>query len=423
MRRHTRTLVGLLPLLMLALAVGCTDSPSGPDGGDEVPPRTPQLALWLAKKGELIAHQSASYDLVMSGWFEPAEAAAILQRRPSAKLLAGLSLTWVFNSEDWMSFLVTVANGGDPNGPLQITDDMYLMFDDDEDGVLDRRCSPPGWEDEIYAMDPRHEDWAELILSFYEVVGEQSQHDGVIVDMLDAYPFCEGAWSGGVEVPLDSDGWVDGQELLLAAVRADLHAEKWVIANAGRDFEEGSPFPQYLNGYLLENALGTQFGVETVAKLRASATRALETTNPPHIVVYAVDTDDTGDTTWSRFRRGLAGSLMMDNTYFAFDYGPRDHGGVDDWWFEQYYDVDLGEPVALYCDPEHELCSREFTGGYAVVTGNAPVALFLDGAHVDVATGVEGEEFTVPPFDGRILVRIAERTGSAGTQPMIVPAQ
>jgi hypothetical protein len=38
----------------------------------------------------------------------------------------------------------------------------------------------------------------------------------------------------------------------------------------------------------------------------------------------------------------------MDNTYFAFDYGPRDHGGVTDWWFEDYYDVDLGEPVGPY---------------------------------------------------------------------------
>jgi hypothetical protein len=148
---------------------------------------------------------------------------------------------------------------------------MYLMFDDDDDGVLDRRCSPPGWGDEIYAMDPRHEDWRELILSFYEVVGGQPQHDGVIVDMLDAYPFCEGAWSEGVPVPLDAEAWVDGQEQLLASVRAGLSGEKWVVANAGRDFPEGSPCPQYLNGYLLENALGTQFGLSSVEELLASA--------------------------------------------------------------------------------------------------------------------------------------------------------
>jgi len=393
-------------VLVLVLALGCAQSPSEPDGdGDETVPRTPQLALWLAKKGELIAHESASFDLVMSGWFEPGEAEDILARRPAAKLLAGLSLTWVFNSDDWLAFLVTVANGGDPGGPLQITDDMYLMFDDDDDGVLDRRCSPPGWGDEIYAMDPRHEDWQELILSFYDVVGSQPQHDGVIVDMLDAYPFCEGAWSEGVPIPLDADAWVDGQEQLLALVRAGLAGEKWVVANAGRDSPDGSPFPQYLNGYLLENALGTQFGLSSVEELLASASRVLTTTSSPHIVVYAVDTDDTGDKDWPRFRTGLVASLLTDNTYFAFDYGSRDHGGVTDWWFDDYYDVDLGEPLGPY-ELEGGAYTRDFENGVVVAAGDVPAVVSLDSDHVDVATGATGTDFTVPELDARIYVKI-----------------
>ena len=55
--------------------------------------RTPRLALWLAKKEELLAHEGASYDLVMTAWFEPAKAQAIRARRPSARLLAGLTHT------------------------------------------------------------------------------------------------------------------------------------------------------------------------------------------------------------------------------------------------------------------------------------------------------------------------------------------
>ena len=389
----------------LLLALGCAQSPSEPDGnGDETVPRTPPLALWLAKKGELIEHESASFDLVMSGWFEPDEAVDILARRPSATLLAGLTLTWVASSEDWLDFLVTVANDGDLEGPLQITDDMYLMFDDDEDGVLDRRCSPPGWEDEIYAMDPRHEDWQELILSFYDVVGAQPQH-GVIVDMLDAYPFCEGAWSEGVPVPLDAEGWVDGQEQLLASVRAGLPGEKWIVANAGRDYPEGSPFPQYLNGYLLENALGTIFGLETVGELMASALRALESTNAPHIVVYAVDTGDEGQIDWSRLRTGLVASLLTDNTYFAYDFGPRDHGGVTDWWFPQYYDVDLGEPIGP-SQLEDGAYSRDFENGVVVAAGDVPAVVSLNAEHVDVATGATGTDFTVPELDARIYVKI-----------------
>lgn len=120
--------------------------------------RSPRLALWLADKDELLAHESADYDLVMTSWFEPAEAGAIRARRPSAVLLAGLSHTWIMDDPEWLTFLLTVANGGDPNGPLQVTEDMYLMFDDDGDGNLDRRCSLPGWPD-VYAVDPRHPGW------------------------------------------------------------------------------------------------------------------------------------------------------------------------------------------------------------------------------------------------------------------------
>lgn len=400
-----RTGIPLLTASVLLLNLGCATTPTEPSG-DETVPRSPRLALWLAKKSELIAHDSASFDLVMSGWFEASEAEAIRARRPSAKLLAGLTLTWVSASQDWLALLVTVANGGDPSGPLQVTDDMYLMFDDDEDGVLDRRCSPPGWEGEIYAMDPRHEDWQELILSFYDVVGAQPQHDGVIVDMLDAYPFCEGAWSEGVPVPLDEDGWVDGQEQLLASVRAGLSAEKWIVANAGYDFPVRSPFPQYLNGYLIENALGTQFGLSSVEELLASASRAMTTTASPHIVVFAVDTDDTGVMDPPRFRTGLAASLLADNTYFAYDYGPRDHGGVASWWFPDYYDVDLGNALGPYV-LDGGAYRRDFESGSVVIAGDVPAAVVFATEHVDVATGASGTVFTVPELDARVFVSSA----------------
>lgn len=41
-------------------------------------------------------------------------------------------------------------------------------------------------------MDPRHPAWRQLILAFYENTAGQPQHDGVIVDVVDAHPFCEG---------------------------------------------------------------------------------------------------------------------------------------------------------------------------------------------------------------------------------------
>jgi hypothetical protein len=368
------------------------------------PGRSSRLANWLAKKHELIEHDSAAYDLVMSGWFEPKESAEIRARHPSVKLLAGLSLNWISSDPDWQTFLVTVANNGDPHGPLQITEDMYLKIDEYSDGVVDSRCSFPGWDDpEIYAMDPRHFGWQELILSYYKITANQVQHDGVIIDMLDAYPFCDGAMSGGVSTPINASEWTFGQERLLSLVRDNVPEEKWIIANAGCGFSVDSPFPQYLNGYILENSLGKLCGLD-LERMLAYGQNALETTKSPHIVVYAVDTDDTGVIDWERFRTGFAASLLLDNTYFAFDSGPRDHGGVIGYWFEEYYNIDLGEPNGPYY-PIYRGYQRDFINGTIVIAGDASAALSLSSTHLDISTGEIRENFTVPKNDAGIFIK------------------
>jgi len=400
LRIPPRVSAGVL-VLCLALA-GCASKTTGPGDITDDGVRDTRLALWLARKAELIAHDDAQYDLVLSGWFEQSEADDILDRHPSAKLLAGLTTTWILDDAAWQTLLVTVANGGDPNGPLQITDDMYLMFDCDEDGELDTHCSPPGWDD-ILAMDPRHTGWRQLVLSFYGVVGAQPQHDGVVIDMVDAYPFCEGAWSEGVPESLSADAWVDAQAGLLEAVRDTVPASKWVFANAGRDFPDSSPFPEHLNGYLLENALGELFGLETPAELIASAERALTTTESPHLVVYSVDTDDTGVIDADRFRTGLATSLLCDHTYFAFDSGPRDHGGVTGWWFPDAYEIELGTPAGAY-EAVSGGYRRIFENGAVIVARDAPIPLLFDEPHRDTADGTVSTSFTVQPGDARIFL-------------------
>jgi hypothetical protein len=382
---------------------GCKDKATdNPDDPPVVAQRSPRLALWLAKKSELIAQPEAVFDLVMSGWFEPSEATAIRSRKATSKTLAGLSHTWTLDDAGWLALLVTVANGGDAGGPLQITDDMYLMLDDDANGTLDRRCSPPGWDD-IYAMDPRHTGWRELILAFYATVAAQSQHDGIIVDMVDAHPFCEGGWSGGVATALDSADWVVSQAELLGLIAGQVPAGKWTIANAGRDFPVGSPFPQHVNGYLLENFLGS-WGVDLAGGL-ASAERALTTTKAPHIVVFATDTDDTGVIDWPRFRTGLAASLLMDNTYFAFDYGSRDHGGVTNYWFPDYYTIALG-PATSSCSLTGGVYRRDFQRGAVIVAVGDDAPVTFGESHRDVASGVTGTAFTVPQGDAGFFLRV-----------------
>jgi hypothetical protein len=400
----------LLLVVSLAIMLGCgemsalpaeqasaqpTERSTGSDGG------TPRLALWLAKLDELTGRQDARYDLVMTGWFEQTQADVIRSRNPSAKILAGLSPTWIFNDPEWLRFLLTIANGGNPNGPLQITDDMYLMLDKNGDGKPDSKCSLPGWE-HVYAMDPRHPGWRKLILAFYETVAKQAQHDGIIADMVDAYPFCEGAWSGGVTTPMNAATWVSAQDELQILIRQRVPADKWIIANAGHDFAQGSPFPRHLNGYLLENFLGS-WGANLEEGL-ASAQRALTTTQVPHIVVFAVDTDDTGKIDWARLRVGLAASLLMDNTYFVFDYGSRDHGGVTNWWFPQYYTIDLGNPRADFTFADG-VYRRDFDKGTVIIAVGRDTPVTFDVPYVDIASDKTGSQFVVPKGDAGIFLR------------------
>ncbi len=186
-------------------------------------------------------------------------------------------------------------------------------------------------------------------------------------------------------------------------LRDSIPEEKWIIANAGCGFPEGSPFPRYLNGYLLENSLGTFCGLD-MNKMLASGQRALESTNAPHIVVYAVDTDDTGKVDMQRFRSGLVASLLMDHTYFAYDFGPRDHGGVLDYWFPEYYTVMLGEPIAPYYQ-ENGAYRRDFEKGLIVAAVDEPITLSFDVSHMDTATGASGTDFIIPQGDARIFLR------------------
>jgi hypothetical protein len=158
-----------------------------------------------------------------------------------------------------------------------------------------------------------------------------------------------------------------------------------------------------LNGYVLENFLG-EWGANLTEGL-ASAQRALETTKAPHVVVFAVDTDDTGVISWARFRTGMAASLLLDNTYFAFDFGARDHGGVDDWWFPEYDQVNLGNPLGSFSF-ENSLYRRDFERGIVLIATDQAAQVSLESPHRDIFTGESSTGFTVYQNDSRILVPV-----------------
>ena len=343
----------------------------------------PKIASWLAKKDELI-DSGKPYGMVMTAWFTPEEAAQLKAQSPDVKLFAGLTTNWVLDNEGWMEFLETAASHGREE-PFEIKESMYLKNPDGS------RCAF-GWESEewghgeIYAMDPRDPEWRELVLSFYGNALEQPQHDGIIVDMVtERQWWCPDAISDGE--------WAEATKKIMQGIE-ELNTEgKLVVFNAGLEFSDIDEYGEFMDGYVLENFLG-EWGADYAAGLEAA--------DSGYVVVYAVDTDDTGEKDMERMRLGLTLSLLNDNAYFAYDFGPRDHGQA--WWFPEY-DVDLGEPLGAYYEKDGAYW-REFERGTVVSSPYADVDVIFDEEHADAATGVHSKTFSVEGGDGRIFAKV-----------------
>ena len=356
--------------------------PETPD--EEEPTETadyPKIASWLAKKEELIESRKP-FDLVMSAWFTPEEAAQLRVNNPDVLLLAGLTTTWVWDNEGWMSFLVTVANYGHDEA-MEITEEMYLH---DEAG---ERCGF-GWASEewnhgeIYAMDPRNPDWVELIVSFYGTVLAQPQHDGIIVDMVVEKQY----WCPTIS----DEEWIEATTAIYEKIDELNTGDKLVIFNAGACLTDIDAYGAYFDGYVMENFMGDQ--------LQTSYSEGLEAGDTPYLVIYAVDTDDTGAVDMNKMRLGLTLSLLFDNTYFAYDFGPRDHGQA--WWYSEY-DVELGEPLGEYYEVDGAYW-REYENGYVVSAPDGASVSFSEEL-TDATSGVKSTSFIIEAGDGRIFTR------------------
>lgn len=379
----SKHIIGIILVLTIVGAVlmrGWTDQPIIPEQEENETINYPRMASWLAKKEEII-NSEKPFDLVMTGWFTPEEANKIRSQNPNALLLAGLTVNWIYDGEEWMTLLTTVANYGRDNA-IEITEEMYLH------NVSGERCAF-GWASEewghaeIYAMDPRNEQWIELIVSFYETVLNQPQHDGIIVDMVTEWSPCSEAISG--------EEWVDATKAIMEKIKNLNGENKLVIFNSGRDISEIDAYKGYFDGYLMENSLGS-WGV--------TFDEALEEAKSGYTIIYAVDTDDTGQIDFHRMRLGLTLSLLNDNTYFAYDLGPRDHGQA--WWFSEY-DVDLGEPLGEYYQKNNAYW-REFEKGFVVSSPYADVNINFAREYMDVTTGITSKSFLIEQGDGRIFI-------------------
>jgi hypothetical protein len=100
-------------------------------------------------------------------------------------------------------------------------------------------------------------------------------------------------------------------------------------------------------------------------------------------------------------RFGLGTTLMGDG-YFGYDSAKLGRG---DWWRDPEYEAPLGDPCGPAKKNPDGTWQRAFQGGLVIVNGTLyDTILRLEKPHRNFSTGEVRTQFTVPSFDGRILV-------------------
>jgi hypothetical protein len=339
----------------------------------------PKIASWLSQKDQLIASGNP-YDLIMTGWVTPEEAEKFKKINPDVIILAGLTVNWVYDNTDWRTFLETIASADGTQRTIQ--DSMFLK---NKAGRCAFGWASAQWgHQEIYAMDPRNEEWIHLVLAAYKTILEQPQHDGVIVDMLMNVSWCP-------EIISDKE-WEAGTQAILSEIRSMADSnDKLVIFNAGRDLSDIDSYAHYMDGYVMENFLGS-WGADYDTGLRAA--------QDDYLIIYAVDTDNTGTYDLQKMRLGLTLSLLNDSTYFTYDFGPRDHGQA--WWFPEY-DIHLGVPLGSYYEKDNAYW-RDFENGIVISSPYTDLTIIFSTGYRDITTGITSTRFTIEKGDGRIFI-------------------
>ena len=368
-----------IPLAILVfLLMGCIDQAEEPPFE---PGNYPRVASWLSKKEELISSRKP-FTLVMTSWVTPEEAQEFRDMNPSVMILAGVSVNWIYDNREWRQFLETIASADGTRRRLK--ESMFLRKPDGQKCEFGWASEAWGHQ-EIYAMDPRDPGWVNLILVAYKTILEQPQHDGVIIDMVLDVSWCPDA--------ITSEEWVSATRAIFKKIKEMAEAqEKKVFFNAGREFSDIDSFADYLDGYVMENFLG-EWGADYDTGLRAADSK--------YTIVYAVDTDDTGVYDMKRMRLGLTLSLLNDNTYFSYDFGPRDHGQA--WWFCEY-DVELGIPLGHFYKRDNAYW-REYEKALVISNPHADVTITLNQLYTDVTTGITSTTFVIEKGDGKILLK------------------
>jgi len=360
---------------------GCDEQESKDKSSDSSSTETelehdfPHIAGYVTSGQNLLDVEEAKYDIVYSSNIDKDTADELKERNPGTIILYQSLANYMFDS----AIPVIEATTGE-----EITDDFWLKDTEGE------RCGY-GWTPEMWAIDISNSENIEIMSTFFSnVLMYHPQYDGLFFDVIEERSRCDS---------VSDTEWVQYTTNLLQAIREKVD-DKIILTNSGFNYDQDTPYLQYLNGYAMESflsgAAGFDEGLETVELV-------LENTIEPHFLIYTVYSENTVTKEQidpKNMRLALSLSLLNDNTYLSYDNKMEEIGSV---LWQQEFSAELGEPLGSYYEKDLAYW-RDFDNGVVVSSPNSNVTVTFENDYVDITTGEISKSFTVEEGDGRIFI-------------------
>lgn len=267
-------------------------------------------------------------------------------------------------------------------------------------------------------------EWSDHLINFTQnKILSMGIWDGVFWDMV--YDGISSKNKGDID--LNRDGvkedrrtldsiWVQRIDYLLAESQRRLPV-KYVLMN-------GTSIPslqKYVNGRMYENYPTPWEVGGNVIGIMSGLKRNQSMNAKPQMYIFNANTNNTGNRNdFKTMRFGLASSLMLDNIYFSFDYGDKDHNQV--WWYDEY-GVKLGNPISQSISEservqfDNNVWVRNYENGLAVVNPTSESQLVDLGGEYEKIIGKQDpitndgsivEKVNLKARDGLLLLKTAQ---------------
>ncbi len=237
------------------------------------------------------------------------------------------------------------------------------------------------------------------------------------------------SWTNGGDIDLDLNGvkdnpktadamWLSRIQYLFEQSRINFDV-KYIIMNGS----SAAALQEHVNGRMYESYPTPWEANGSWAALMSSLAKNRDLNTRPQLYVFNANTNNTGNKNdYRAMRFGLSSSLLLDNSYFSFDFGTNDHAQI---WTYDEYKVNLGDPAADAVSQnstprfKEDVWQREYANGITLVNPTSKAQTIDLGQDYEKIIGTQDKKIndgsivdrvTIGPKDGLIMLKTLDST-------------